>query len=107
MKYFFGLVLSLSILPSFASEIRVKRMLQDGELERSFVLSTNVPDKVVLDCQSFIQGLRIGEKELATVYMLDPYECESLQERIRTSLRKLHKHCIEVDQDIRSDYSCR
>lgn len=81
-------------------------MHKDGELERSFVLSTNLPDKVVLDCQSFIQGLRIGEKENAIIYMLDPYECESVQERVRKSLRRLQNHCIDVEEDIRADYSC-
>ncbi|MCM2349170.1 MAG: hypothetical protein NDI69_04060 [Bacteriovoracaceae bacterium] len=106
MKYLLGLVLSLSSLNSYAAEIRVKRMHQDGELERSFVLSTNLPDKVVLDCQSFIQGLRIGEKENAIIYMLDPYECESVQERVRKSLRRLQNHCIDVEEDIRADYSC-
>lgn len=97
------LVLSFS---SIASEIKVKKMLKDGELERSFVLQTNLPEKVVLDCQSFIQGLRIGEYESAMTYLLMPEDCEGLQDRVRASLKKWKNHCIDVDDDIRSDYTC-
>ena len=103
------LLLVLLVLTAFtatADEIRVSRMTKDGSLERSFVLKTNIPNKVVIDCQSFIQGLRIGEFEQAINYLLDPEECEGLQVRIRSSLRKGHFHCIDVDQDIRSDRSC-
>lgn len=106
MKYFFVIVLGLSVLNSYAGEIIVKKMTRDGELERSFVLRTNLTEKVVLDCQSFIQGLRIGEKETAFTYMLDPDECEFLQDRVKKSLRKFQNHCIDVEEDIRADYSC-
>lgn len=93
---------------SFAQseEIKVSKMTKDGELERSFVLETNLNDKVVIDCQSFIQGLRIGQFEAAYTYLLEPDECEGLQERIRRSLRSYQKHCIDVQDDIRSDRSC-
>lgn len=106
MKALFGLVLLLSILEIHAGEIRVKKMVKDGELERSYELKTNLPEKVVLDCQSFIQGLRVGEYESAYTYMLDPQDCEGLQKRVKSSLRKLQNHCIDVDQDVRADYTC-
>jgi hypothetical protein len=106
MKYLLGLILVLSVLEGHAEEIRVKKMTQDGSLERSYVLKTNLTEKVVIDCQSFIQGLRIGEFEHATTFMMDPDECEALQGRIRSSLKKLQNHCIDVEQDIRSDRSC-
>ena len=91
---------------TFAEEIKVSKMTKDGELERSFVLRTNLKEKVVIDCQSFIQGLRIGEFESAFTYLLEPEECEGLQERIRSSLKRYQKHCIDVQDDIRSDRSC-
>ena len=100
---FFIISFSLS---SWAEEIRVSKMSKDGELERSFVLKTNLKEKVVIDCQSFIQGLRIGEFEAAFTYLLEPEECEGLQNRIRTSLKRFQKHCIDVQDDIRSDRSC-
>jgi hypothetical protein len=105
MKSFLG-ILFLIAFTATADEIRVSRMMKDGPLERSFVLKTNIQNKVVIDCQSFIQGLRIGEYEQAINYLLDPEECEGLQTRIRSSLRKGHFHCIDLDQDIRSDRSC-
>ncbi len=106
MKAIFGIILLLSFLELQAGEIRVKKMVKDGDLERSFVLKTNLPEKVVIDCQSFIQGLRVGEFEAASTYMLDPDECDGLQKRVRSSLKKFRNHCIDVDQDIRADYTC-
>ena len=107
MKVLFGLALTLSVSIGFAAEIKVKKMTKDGELERSFILKTNLEEKVVLDCQSFIQGLRIGEFEEATTFMLDQEDCDSLQARVKGSLRKLQNHCIDVEDDIRADYSCQ
>lgn len=106
MKIMTGLMLLVSLLSVQAGEIRVQKMLKDGDLERSFVLKTNLKEKVVIDCQSFIQGLRLGEYERAFTYMMDSEECDSLQNRIRLSLRKFSNHCIDVDQDIRADYTC-
>lgn len=106
MKYIFGLTLTLVLFNSFAEEIRVKRMTRDRNIERSYILTTNLQEEVAIDCQSFIQGLRIGKKEDAIMFMMDPYECESMQDRIKKSLRRLQHHCIDVDEDIRADYSC-
>lgn len=106
MKVLFGFVLLLSILDLRAEEIRVTKMIRDGQLERSYVLKTDLREKVVLDCQSFIQGLRIGEFETAHTILLDERECSALQERIRSSLKKYQNHCIDFDQDIRSDRAC-
>lgn len=106
MKYLVGLILLLSVLEGHTEEIRVKKMSQDGQLERSFVLKTNLQEKVVLDCQSFIMGLRIGEYEQAFTYMMGDEECDGLQQRIRASLKKFQNHCIEVDDEIRGDHTC-
>lgn len=101
-----GFALLLISFSSLAQEIRVNKMSRDGELERSFILKTNLKEKVVLDCQSFIQGLRIGEFEEAHTFLLEPWECDELQQRIRGSLRRLQKHCIDVQDEIRSDRTC-
>lgn len=106
MKILTGLVLLMTVLSANAGEIRVSGFSRDGDLERSYVLKTNLSEKVVIDCQSFIQGLRIGEYESAHTYMLDPEECEGLQSRIRSSVRKFRSHCIDVEQDVRSDRVC-
>lgn len=106
MKALIGFVLFLSILELQAAEIKVSKMVKDGDLERSFVLKTNLSEKVVIDCQSFIQGLRVGEFEQAFTYLMDEEECGALQKRISDSLKKRQKHCIDVEDDIRSDRSC-
>lgn len=105
MKVLF-LMLTLSLCVN-AEEIKVKKIRKDGEMQRSFVLKTNLKEKVVLDCQSFVQGLRIGERESALTFLLDPWECEELYKRVRGSLKKFQNHCIDVEDDIRADYTCR
>ncbi len=105
MKFF--LIFLLLLMPKLkADEIQILKMSRDGDLERSFVLKTNLPDKVVIDCQSFIQGLRVGEYEAAYTYLLEPEECEGLQSRIRSSLKKWQYHCIDIQDDVRSDRTC-
>ncbi len=89
-----------------AIEIQIKSVSPDGELDRSMVLHTQLPEKVVLDCQSFIQGLRVGEQQNATIFIMDPFECEGMQDRVKASLERSLFHCIDVDSDIRSDYTC-
>ncbi len=106
MKIISPLLVIIFSLTLYAQEIQVSKMTKDGVLDRSFVLRTNLKEKVVIDCQSFIQGLRIGQFETAYTYLLDPDECDGLQDRIRSSLQRLQKHCIDVQNDIRSDRSC-
>ncbi len=103
-----ALILTTLLLSAgaLADEIRVKKMTKDATLERSFILQTNLTEKVVIDCQSFIQGLRIGEGGNALVYLMDPEDCEELQGRMRTSLRKFRHHCMDVDTEIHSDWTC-
>jgi hypothetical protein len=105
MRFIF-LLLSFFCLGLHAEEIKIRKMKQDGALERSFQLTTNLQQKVFLDCQSFIQGLRIGEFESAQTFLLAPDECEALTKRVQLSLLKFQKHCIDVDQEIRADYPC-
>jgi hypothetical protein len=106
MKYLTALVFIFCLFDVKATEIKVRKMLKDGDLERSHVLATNLKEKVVLDCQSFIQGLRIGVYEQAFTFLMDPQDCDDLTLRIRSSLRKFRNHCIDVEEDIRSDRSC-
>lgn len=106
MKALIGLVLVLTFVELHAEEIRVKKMSKDGALDRSYVLQTNLTEKVVIDCQSFIQGLRIGEFSEAHTFMLDEADCEGLQTRIKASIKKKREHCIDVEEDIRADYAC-
>jgi hypothetical protein len=106
MKHMIILLIICATIPAVSEEIKVSKMLPDGDMDRSFILKTNYPDTVVLDCQSFIQGLRIGEQEEAFFYMMDPQDCESMVVRVYNSLKKSQQHCIDVDQEIRNDYTC-
>lgn len=98
------LLLSLSIL-SFsihAEELKVSNMKNTPGMDRSFVLKTKLPQKVVLDCQSFIQGLSIGEQ----LYMMDASHCESVAKNMMDSFKSSRSHCIDVEDEVRSDYTC-
>lgn len=106
MKALISLILVLTFVELHAAEIRVKKMTRDGDLDRSFVLKTNLPEKVVIDCQSFIQGLRVGEYENAHTFLLDEADCDNLTKRIKASVQKNREHCIDVEEDIRADYIC-
>ena len=101
MKTILAAVLLLNL--AHATEVRVSRMNRILSMDRQFVLKTNVPEKVVLDCQSFIQGLHVGAD---ANFILDPDECEGLYLRIRESHKRFQKHCLEIEEDIRADYSC-
>lgn len=107
MKKFTCAVLFLFSVNAFTYEIEVSKMKTTSGMQRSFDLTTSLKEKVILDCQSFIQGLRIGDEPgKEVVYMLDPNECQDLYNRIRGSLRFFRHHCMDVEDVIRSDYSC-
>jgi hypothetical protein len=98
------LVLALSILSLsiHAEELRVSHMKNTPGMDRSFVLKTKLPAKVVLDCQSFIQGLTIGEQ----LFMMDASHCETLAKSMMESFKTSRSHCIDVEDEVRSDYTC-
>ena len=103
-----SIFISLMLFTSAAHaiEIQVSRMSKESQMERSFILKSNLASVLTLDCQSFVQGLYLGPRNQNEFLMLDPQECEDLYQRIKMSLRGKHKHCIEADEVIRSDYTC-
>ncbi len=102
MKCFFGLCLLMSLPVAFAVEFKVNGYKKSPGMDRSFVLKTTLAEKVVLDCQSFIQGLTIGND----LVMMDAQGCEELYFRIEASIKKHQKHCLDVEEEIRHDYTC-
>lgn len=107
MKYLIGSVLLFSVSIASAFEIKVHKMTALAGMDRSFKLHTvSVPEQVVLDCQSFVQGVTIGKGESSSFYFLDPQDCESLYERTFQSLKARQKHCLDVDDVLYSDYTC-
>ena len=81
-------------------------MKNEPSMDRSFFLKTQLDDKVLLDCQSFLQGIYIGPRNGGAFFMMEPDECEGLYNRIRGSLRKWKKHCIEIEDAVNSDEAC-
>ena len=107
MKYLLGSVLFFTVTTALAFEIKIHKMTSLSGMDRSFRLHTvSVPEQVVLDCQSFVQGVTIGKGESSTFYFLDPQDCEDLYDRTFQSLKKRQKHCLDVDDVLRSDYTC-
>ncbi len=92
--------------PLVADVLTVASMKNEPQMDRSFFLKTQLSDKVLLDCQSFLQGIYIGPRDGGAFYMMEPDECESLYHRIRASHRKFKKHCIEIEEAVNSDEAC-
>jgi hypothetical protein len=98
MKTVFAMILMLALYDASAVEIKVKRMHREPGYEARYELKTSLDAKVVLDCQSFIQGLLVGELG-EDVVMLQEWECQELLLAMKKSLHSFKHHCMEVDFD--------
>jgi hypothetical protein len=99
MKNISVLIFLLGFINAMAVEVEVSDMEVSAELEGRFDLETNHPQKVVLDCQSFIQGLFFGERGGEQVIMLEESECQQLVEDMHEGIGQYQRHCLEVDFD--------
>ncbi len=108
MKAFFTLLVLSCSFSSFAVRIKVDDWKYYLDMERSFHLITqSVEQKVRLDCQSFLQGIMIGEYEDTALIMLDTQTCQDLSQRIQKSISRNMSHCLEVEDILVKDYRCR
>lgn len=98
MKTVIAAILILAIYDVSALEIQVKRMNRTPGYSERFDLNTTLDEKVVLDCQSFIQGLLFGQTG-ESVVMLQEWECDELIVDMKKSMSRMKKHCLEVDRD--------
>lgn len=98
MKSLAAFILLLSLVDAIGVEIQVNSM-EKTDLEARFDLGTTRPEKVVLDCQSFIQGLFFGPLGEEEVIMLEEWECEQLMVDMKKTIDSQEKHCLEVDFD--------
>jgi hypothetical protein len=101
-----ALLFLLVSFPLMADVLTVSGMKGEPNMERSFFLKTQLEDPVLLDCQSFLQGIYIGPRNGGAFFMMEPPECEALYNHIRGSLRKFKKHCIDIEDAVNSDESC-
>ncbi len=99
------IVLLLSF-PLMADVLTVSAMKGEPGFSQSFVLKTQLKDKVLLDCQSFMNGIYVGPRDGGHFFMLDAEECQNLYNNIRGSLLKFKKHCIEIEDAVNHDEAC-
>lgn len=98
MKSVFAMILLLALYDASAVEIKVKRMHRTPGYSERYDLKTSLDEKVVLDCQSFIQGLLFGPVGEGVV-MLQEWECQELLGDMKKSLQSFKHHCMDVDLD--------
>ena len=98
MKTIFAMILVLALYDASAMEIKVSRMNRTPGYSQRYDLRTSLEEKVVLDCQSFIQGLLFGPLG-EHVVMLQEWECQELVVDMKKSVSRFKKHCLEIDTD--------
>lgn len=96
MKTIAAMILMFALYDASAVEVKVTRMSRESGYSERFELKTSMDEKVVLDCQSFIQGILVGPVGESAI-MLQEWECEELMHDMKKSLQKLKAHCIEID----------
>ena len=108
MKTVFMLILAFALFDATALEIQVSRMKKVAGYSDRYDLRTSLDEKVVLDCQSFIQGLIFGALGESAI-MLEEWQCDELTQEMKKSLNQFKRHCLEVDREravLDSQHSC-
>jgi len=98
MKTLVAMILILALYDASALEIKVKRMNRTPGYSQRYDLKTSLDEKVVLDCQSFVQGLLFGPIGEGLI-MLQEWECQELMGDMKKSVHGLKQHCLEIDFD--------
>ena len=98
MKVVVAMILIFTLYEACADQIQVSYMSRSPDFYKRYDLKTSLNQKVVLDCQSFIQGLLCGELGEGVI-MLQEWECEELIIDMKKSHSRRKKHCLEVDFD--------
>jgi hypothetical protein len=98
MKTVFMLILAFALFDATAIEIEVSRMKKVAGYTDRYDLRTSLDEKVVLDCQSFIQGLLFGPLGDSAI-MLEEWQCDELTQEMKKSFNQFKKHCLEIDRE--------
>ena len=98
MKMVIAMILVLALYDASAMEIKVHHLQRTSGYYARFDLKTSLDEKVVLDCQSFVQGLFFGPVGEGVI-MLQEWECAELMNDMKQSIHRFKKHCLEVDFD--------
>lgn len=108
MKTVIAMILMLALYDAKATELVVKKMKRSEGYSERYDLKTSMDEKVVLDCQSFIQGLLFGENGENAI-LLQEWECDELIVDMKKSFSQFKKHCLEVDVErsvLDSQHTC-
>lgn len=109
MKMVLTFILGLALYEASALEIKVQKMTLSAGFTERWDLKTSLNEKVVLDCQSFVQGLLFGPVGENAI-MLQEWECEELKVDMKKSIKRFKQHCVEIDVDrsvMDSHQTCR
>jgi hypothetical protein len=96
MKFILSFLIVLLSKDASALEIQVNKMTRSMGYQDRYVLHSSFPEKLTLDCQSFVQGIFFGEV-FDDIILLQEWECDELLNEMKKSLRRHKNHCIEFD----------
>lgn len=98
------LFLLCALVSSFTASAASEKVLMVDyiatDADRMFEIKTRETkfEKVVLDCQSFIQGMTFYEKGQSNrFFYIDSYQCESLHEYLQAAKENQVPVCLELD----------
>lgn len=73
------------------------------KMDYMFEIKTNKYEKVILDCQSFIQGLSFyNNKKVAHFFYLEPQDCQDLHLSLKDSKENKVPVCFEISEDTKA-----
>jgi hypothetical protein len=96
MKKAIAMIFMLAHFEVWGTELVVKKMTRSQGYSDRYDLKTTSSEKVILDCQSFIQGLLFGENGQNAIF-LQEWECEELVQDMKKTFSRYKKHCLEID----------
>lgn len=97
-----NLVVLTFLLFSFTTNAATERVLMldyvGTGIDRMFEVKTSKYDQVILDCQSFIQGLTFyKDSQIAYTFYIDSYECEGLHDYLQSANENKVAICLEIN----------
>jgi hypothetical protein len=70
-------------------------------MDYMFLIKSEGYDKVILDCQSFINGLNLFKNDEKKVFTLPSYgHCISIHKQILTNVKEESPSCIKINSEL-------
>jgi hypothetical protein len=95
-----GLVFTFSATAGSIQRMTVTDMAPVEDMYASFEIVTPKYDKVILDCQSFINGMNFykNKKIVHAIRMVDYDTCSNVYDFIDQSLKQKKAICMEIEE---------